>query len=65
MNPKDQQMLMLRFRHMVIDSHVKPATVTDAELLEIAKGRTMEEKLRSMRVVLSLVPDYYWRSVGL
>ena len=54
------EILLQRFLHMMVASGAKPETVTDAELLQMAKGKTYDEKLASIEAVLSLVaPGYF------
>lgn len=56
---------MRRFRHMMTESHVVPANVTDASLLEILKPENHEEKLAAMKSITSLLPESYWNEKGL
>ena len=59
--------LLARFRLLVSAGGVIAENLhkTDEQLLEMAKGKTLEEKLQSMRAVTSLVAPQYWRSKGL
>jgi hypothetical protein len=59
------EILLQRFRHMMVDSGVKPAAVTDAELLQMAKGKTYDEKLAAIEATLSLVPPSFFERRGL
>jgi hypothetical protein len=49
----------------MVDSGVKPATTSDAELLKIARGKTYAEKLANIEALLSLVPPGFFESRGL
>jgi hypothetical protein len=59
------EILLQRFRHMMVESGVKPAAVTDAELLRMAKGKTLEERLAAIEATLSLVPPGFFERRGL
>jgi hypothetical protein len=50
---------------MTVDSGVKPASVTDAELYGMLKGNTHEERMKGLEIILSMVAPGYWESVGL
>ena len=59
------EILLQRFRHMMVDSGAKPVAVTDTELLEIAKGKTYDEKLAAIEAMLSLVAPGFFERRGL
>jgi hypothetical protein len=59
------EILLQPFRHTMVDSGAKLATVTDAELLKMAKGETQDEKLANIETVLSLVPPGFFERRGL
>jgi hypothetical protein len=59
------EILLDRFRIIMTESGVKPKTITNAELLEIARGNTYEEKLNNIEKALTLVPPGYWEKRGI
>ena len=61
----DEKKLLGRFRIMMTESGAFPMDISDAELLSKVKGKTQEQKMRSIENVLSLTPEIYWRQRGM
>lgn len=59
-----REKILGRWRHMSVDSGARPASITDDELMEMAKGESEFEKLKNLECVTSLVPEKYWQMVG-
>jgi hypothetical protein len=58
------EIILTRYRIMATESGVFPKTVTDAELLETARGKTYAEKLDNLEKLLMLVAPGYWEKRG-
>ena len=57
--------VLARFRHMLVATGIKPASVSDDELMKMVRGESFSEKLESLEKVMSLTPESYWEKIGL
>lgn len=64
MSESDNDKLLRRYRHMMVDSGVEPVTVTDQDLLLKLKG-SPDDKFKNIERILSLVPERYWQEKNL
>ena len=62
---EEKQRLINRYRHMMVDSGMRPSTVSDEELLGMFRSDSLTDTLNDMRKILSLVPETYWKANGL
>jgi hypothetical protein len=57
--------LLARFRFMTVDSGVREAAITDAELISMLKAGTPEGRLDALEKITGLVPISFWKANGL
>jgi hypothetical protein len=57
--------LLARFRFMTVDSGVREAAITDAELISMLKAGTPEGCLDALEKITALVPTSFWEAHGL
>jgi hypothetical protein len=57
--------LLRRYRHMLVDSGVAPQDISNAGLIKSLKAESHEDQIKAMKVLISLVPETYWRAQGL